>query len=275
MHRDDPAHSEAWNITRAADYKKLKDVDRQRVSQKIADGGTSLGETVAAGGLGFISNVNGLPLPGNVGVNMLGSLLLGTDASKSRGSSIVAWIPKSEVSSNKEALEQVAERVFGLIETNLRDMDLPAPYSWGEIKQWELNSTGYKNRMSATLAGGSCDSEDFYCVISLTGWPTGNAWRQDAIAPGSLGGYPAWRIQISLSYYFHDKNKLNRTELARLPLLRTLDAVSSDLPANYFIYIAPQMLPFKQAENEYRFFPAPMVLREGEALFFVEPEQGA
>lgn len=276
MHQTDPAHSQAWNLTRAAEYETLKDVPHEKVEQRVDTGGASLGGTLAAGGLGFLSNPNGLSLGGNVGLNMLTNMLLGGDIPKAGGTNIVAWIPKTEAATNDEAIVQANERVMQLMMEQLRDMALPAPYTWKQLKLWDAFNYGYDGAIYADLAGGECDQDNYTCRVQVLSRPTGKADEvNDAIAPESLGGYPAWRVETGVSYYFYDRSAWTREKVARIPLLRALYEISGELPRNYFIYVAPHRTPFKKDESSYALFPAPMVLHEGQALYFIEPTPGA
>ena len=273
MHDTDPDHSQAWNLTRAAGYETLEDVEHEKVEQQVDTNGASLGGTLAAGGLGFLSNPNGLSLGGNVGMNMLTNLLLGGDVPKAGGTNIVAWIPKSEAATNDEAIIRANERISRLMMAELRDMALPAPYEWEQIKRWDAFNYGYAGAIYADLAGGECGQESFSCRVQVLSRPTGSkADVHDTFAPQSLGGYPAWRVETGISYYFYDRSSWNQETLARIPLLRALNNVSEALPSNYFIYVAPNRTPFQKNESEYGLFPAPMVLHEGQALYFIEPE---
>lgn len=274
-HRADPAHSKAWNITRAAGYNELKDVDRAKVAQDVDPTNGNLIEGVAGGALGFLSNPNSLPLSGNVGMGLLTGLLLGEDVAKAGGTAVFAWVPKSEVNGRDGALRQFYAQVSPVLISALEGMDLPSPYHWKEIRELDWGERGYNNKIYAILGGGECDSDDYYCRVTVT-LPTPTAHNvADAIMPATLGGHPAWLTRVSISYSFTDKSKWSAPYYARLPLLHVLNTVSKSLPSDYYLYIAPGGIPFQQKENEYRFFPAPVVFNQGETLYFIEPKQSS
>lgn len=271
MHHTDRSHSQAWNITQAAGYTKLRDVDREDISQEIGDNGASLGGTLAAGGLGFLSNPNGLTLPSNVGVNMLTNLLLGANVPKANGSAIFVWIPKDKVDGPQEAMDQVYSRVKAAFLPAMKQMDMPAPYSWREFKEERRYNNPTNNAFYGEMAGGECDSGDYYCSVGMKTYTKEHV--EDSIAPDTLGGKPAWHVRVSLWYSFIDHSKLSRPYYARLPVLHALNDISEALPPNYYLYVSPGDIPFEESEGEYRLFPAPVVFHQGETLYFIEPKQ--
>ena len=273
MHHTDPSHSQAWNLTRAAHYETLKDVKHEKIPQQIGTNGASVGGTLAAGGLGFLSNPNGLSLGGNVGMNMLTNLLLGGDIPKAGGTNIVAWIPKTQAPTSDEAIVQAKARVTGLVRHGFDAMELPAPYRWDRIRQTDPKKASY-DALIGYIGGGECEKSSYICEVQISIPMQGKKSQQitDAVAPDSLGGYPAWRVELGVSYYFRDTSGWTTRKEPHLPLLRMLNDMSASLPSNYFIYVAPNRTPFKKNEAEYALFPAPMVLHEGQALYFIEPD---
>jgi len=271
MHHSDPSHSEAWNITRAAGYKKLKDVDRADIKQDVDRNKNELIEGAAGGALGFLSNPSGLPLSGNVGLGMLTGLLLGENIPKATWTEVFVWIPKSEAPNRSVAIEHVYEQVTDAFLPLLEQMPMAAPYRLKQVEQLSWAGNGSNDTVHADLAGGECSSEDYFCRISLRVSTPNNV--ADTFAPSSLGGYPAWRLGVTVSYSFVDNSSFRTTNYARLPLLRVLNELSGALPSNYYVYVAPGDIPFEQSEGEYRFFPAPVVFHEGETLYLIEPKQ--
>ncbi|MES1947491.1 hypothetical protein C84B14_09082 [Salinisphaera sp. C84B14] len=276
MHHTDPNHSQAWNLTRAAGYEILEDVEHEKVEQQIDTNGASLGGTLAAGGLGFLSNPNGLSLGGNVGMNMLTNLLLGGDVPKAGGTNIVAWIPKSEAATSDEAIVQAKSRITTLARAGMEAMQMPTPYHWERIRQTDSQKASY-DALIGYIGGGECETASYICEVRFSIPMLGKASQQinDAVAPAVLGGYPAWRVEFGVSYYFRDTAGWTATKEPHLPMLRLLNGMSTELPRSYFIYIAPNRMPFQKNESEYALFPAPMVLHEGQALYFIEPAPGA
>lgn len=270
MHKTDPTHSKAWNLTRAAGYEKLKDVEHEKVVQHIDSSGASVGGTLAAGGLGFLSNPNGLSLGANVGMNMLTNVLLGSDTPKDAYTRVVAWIPRSEAVTANEATLQANERVLGMMRDHLRAMEMPAPYHWGEITRFDAFNYGYDHALYAAIRGGECDQEGFMCEVRTVSRPIGKANEAvKSIAPESIGGFASWRVHIGVGFYFEEADDV--TSRAAIPLLRAYHNMSESLPDNYFIYVAPSSTPFQKTASEFALFPAPLVFHEGQALYFIEP----
>ncbi|MES1942300.1 hypothetical protein T5B8_18768 [Salinisphaera sp. T5B8] len=270
MHKTDPSHSKAWNLTRAAGYEHLKDVEHEKVEQHLDSGGASVGGTLAAGGLGFLSNPNGLSLGANVGMNMLTNVLLGSDTPKDAYTRVVAWIPKSEAATADDATVQVNERVLGVMRDRLAAMEMPAPYHWGEVKQFDAFNYGYEHALYAAIRGGECEQEGFLCEVRVVSRPIGKSNEAvNAIAPESIGGFPSWRVHVGVGFYFEEADDMSSR--AEIPLLRAYHSMSESLPTNYFIYVAPSSTPFQKNATEFALFPAPLVLHEGQALYFIEP----
>lgn len=272
-----PHMSEALNIMQAAGYKQIRDVDADLYGQRgqvrrtdsTLAGGTAYGISsglssgLGAGALGFASWM------------MTGSR---NPASRTR---LIVWLPEDQASDADSAVQRIQDIAYEALQAAAREVELETPYSIEPARYqgppWDQANITWNHLI---IRGGECDLEDHHCGYGFGATTVASRRLVEAtVAPAFLGGYAAYAIKPdSFAFtmpYSSTRQSQSWTEpqrwYATFNDLQFLTVASQYMPEWMMIYIAPRTAGTRDADGNRVFLPYPIILRQGEALYFIRP----
>lgn len=280
MHKYDSKHSDAWNLAWPADI-KIADAKVPKNGPVAPERG--LAGAATAGALTYLKPPPGFS-PG-IGAGLSALAWLTTQEQVSQRSRIVAWVPKSQADSGEAAAKLFYELSTEALHQTMAEYPLPEGYSLAGYEEIPgMSPRYYIRRYAAILAGGECsgrwrkDSDDkiVSCAIGFalsgedSGMPGFNTTED--VAPEVLGGYPAWRVTATIFRGYTDNRSGREEWKARFPEVEIFTEFSKKLPEWAYVYIAPGYNSIKNVEGKYQYLMFPLVIRQGEPLYFIRPD---
>jgi hypothetical protein len=272
-----PHMSEALNIMQAAGYRKIRDVDADLYGER---GQVRRTDSTLAGGAAYgitsgLSSGLGAGALGFAGWMMTGNQ---NPASRTR---LIAWLPSDQASDSDAAVQLIQDVAYEALQTAAKEVELEPPYSIEPARYqgrpWDQSTITWNHLI---IRGGECDREEHHCGYSF-GATTAPSRRLVEItaAPAFLGGYSAYAVKpdnFAFSMpYSSTRQSQSWTEphrwYATFDDLRFLTVASRHMPEWMMIYIAPRTVGTKDADGNRIFLPYPMILRQGEELYFIRP----
>jgi hypothetical protein len=195
----------------------------------------------------------------------------------------VAWVPKSQADSSDAAAKLFYDLATAALQESIEEHGLPEPYALTGFEERGGISSRYFTYYGV-LTGDECsgrlasnlDDKVLVCALgfSVSGRTNGIPGQNtlEDIAPEQMGGYPAWRVTATIHRGYTDMRDGPARWLPRLPEVEIFSKVSKKLPEWAYIYIAPGFSSIKNDEGNFRFLMFPLIIHQGEPLYFIRPE---
>lgn len=263
----------ALSVTKAAGYKKLRDVPAEdgEIVTNVLTGGAGRDILDA----GFLSTQILAPPPGlsSLGAGVFGifSLLANSRVDPETGSSIMAWVPKALAPTHEEAIIRFNQAVVPAARATFDRSQFPGlttePDPRHSAEQcMPLSGCKTYDFFYFRLTGGRCqDAEKQYCWAHF-----GASYRpeRDSVAPAFIGGQPAWRVSQALPPWAR-AGDLMGTWYAAADELAFYTDISRQLPDWAFIYIAPRKAAYRDKDGSLKLLPYPVVIHRGTIHYFI------
>jgi hypothetical protein len=179
---------------------------------------------------------------------------------------VIAWMPRSEASDPNAATAKLQTQLKQALEEALRER-LPAPFT--------VSPPNPKHPARLVIEGGPCHEKGIPCVFRAAV----HSQPVAGMAPGILGGGSAWvwhpigRPSEVLAAPLLESTRVSgdwtKPHRDGLPDLAIYQDWGKRLPEWVFTYLAPTT-PISLGNGQ-RFLQFPLVLNQGEALYFVSP----
>lgn len=271
---DQPDQSFALNQMRAAGFEAIHDADISKAQAKQLD--DTEASPLAAGAFGA---ANALTPPAGLSSFSAGALgfmswMAMGERNPAQTSRVIAWVPASEADSPAEARELVVEELTSALETVTADFDLQEGYRFAGMEK-EVDNTWDRYRWP--IKGNDCGPEAWTCQyqVSFNRWGYAQGLWTKTKAPESLGGMPAYRMSEPQYMPAFSPSKFNESEwTAGFPDLSLYAELSDELPDWIMLYLAPRHVSYLSGGTQYEweFLGLPILLRDGEAHYFIEPD---
>ncbi|MHB1141425.1 MAG: hypothetical protein ACYC1T_06695 [Sulfuricaulis sp.] len=296
-----PKQSEALNIARAAKLSDLRDIpwDRyQKARDKALAKGATLDRPTLAGpaisGVAtYLSRVQ--PLAG-LGAGTAGTvdfalMWLGKPDSASAQSRLIAWMPRDMARTPDEAQMKMTELLSSAIKSAAAETAWPAGMRVVP-ENIQVQKDPSKRVIIVPVSGGKCDDELIRCMYPFF---LGNKPPRASRAPELLGGREAYEFTATssidsttwssegrsyreLSTPKREIPALDRVKTWRpvLPDVEFYSAISSHLPKWAYLYLTPadDRVSIPTEDGQRAFLRFPVILHQGRAMFFIEPNPG-
>jgi hypothetical protein len=267
-----PSHeSLALSVTNASDLVGLRDAKLPKGASAPSPGPTLPGAALS-GGLNALSPPMGFSSLGGGLMGFASAFLSGPGPEAAASTSrLIAWMPLSEADTAETAAEKLDQLVQVKLAEALAQVDLGPGYA---VQKAEMSVTGTRRTVFG-INGGECDEPKVRCGYGVTSTPR----PVQGFAPAFLGGYPAWSYTRTsgiptLEPSFRDNRSWRASFRAAFPDLEVFRRFSAALPDWVYLYLAPQRVSYwDEQQQRLQFLPYPLVLNQGEALFFVRAEQ--
>lgn len=285
---DPPPHeSHALSITKAAGLMGLRDASLAK-GATTPQPGASVPGAALAGAANALSAPPGFTSLSAGAMGVASALLSGpSPENASAVSHLLAWMPRSEAVDRQAARDKIDAIVQQALAEVLAETTLPGGVTVGR-KEWDTTFTEaapplpiripdrWPHRATAfPLHGGECDQPKVTCRYRIAiGIPP-----VEGYAPSFAGGFPAWFFDQlyglpRIDRTFVDiRNGRERWE-ARFPDIEVYRKLSARLPAWVYLYLAPGQVSYlDEGTGKLALLPYPVVVNQGELLFFVRNEQ--
>lgn len=255
-YHDDPKNSYALNIMRAVGAKQIRDSKPDSATAQ----GPSVITMAAAGWAG-----SGSSSPASLGLGSMAgaglNVLAFATAEKSMESMSFGfgWIPKGN-ERKEDVISRIKEQAEHALHETLAETTLPQGYSY---------TVNQKYPFMVEIDGPECGDKaackyKFYVDQEM----------ENSFAPETLGGGEAWRFTIIMNPASYAPKAMFSKEVPLFSDLQIYQRLSSKLPPNFFIYLAPSYASWMvsmQTEQGMRFLLAPVLLNKGEIHRFIAP----
>lgn len=270
-----PKLSEALNLAEAAGIYGLEDIPADQ-AYRAGGSGTGIAGAVVVGALDA-----GSPLPGfsALGGGLMGFLSMAIPPSKgiAGSSQIVAFVPKRIAPDVDLAAKAMFDELMAAVTAAREAIDLPQPFRYGEIEVRQPENNHGVLSISLPVHGGYCDDASLTCRF-YSGAPTGGGAStagsrsriREGFAPQSWGGADSWRF-VSGTGLSNGDGRGGFWESPLLPEFQFYQKVSERLPPWMYLYSAPGHTSYRRENGTYAWLPAPVILRQGGILPFIEP----
>lgn len=296
-----PKQSEALNISRAAKLSDLQDIPWDRYQQAhdeaLAKGvkldRPSLAGPAISGVATYFSHVRPLPGLGSGAAATVDTALmwLGKPDSASAQSRLIAWMPRDMARTPQEAQAKMTEILNSAIRSAAAETKWPAGMRVAP-EDIQVQKDPSKRVILVPISGGECESELIRCMYPFF---LGNKLPRASRAPELLGGGDAYeftagssidsatwssegRSYRELSGPKREIPALDKVKTWRpvLPDVEFYGAISSRLPKWAYLYLTPAddrvSIPTDDVRRAFLRFP--VMLHQGQAMFFIEPDPG-
>lgn len=192
-------------------------------------------------------------------------------------SQIVVFVPKRIAPDVDAAAKAMSDELMAAVTAAREAIDLPKPFRYGEIEvEQPENNRGFLS-VSLRVHGGYCDDASLACGFNAyvpTGGraasPASKARVHEGFAPQSWGGAESWRFVAGAGLGNGD-GRGGFWPKPRLPEFEFYQKVSERLPSWMYVYVAAGYTSYRREDGTYAWLPAPVILRQGRILPFVEP----
>lgn len=280
MQKYDSEHSDAWNLAWPADI-KIADVKVPKNGPVAPERGL-VGATTA-GTLTYLKPPPGFS-PG-IGAGLSALAWLTEQERVSQRSRIVAWVPESLAKTSDEAAQVFYELATKALQDAINEVGLPQPYTLvGFDEGYGISSRYFFRSYHGVISGDECsgkvrkslDEKILQCAIGffISGRDSGNPGLNTTkdVAPEIIGGHPAWRVTATIDRGHIDSRNGPQEWKPRFPEVEIFTEFSKKLPDWSYVYIAPGITSIKNDDGKFRFLMFPLVIRQGEPLYFIRPE---
>lgn len=270
-----PKQSKAWNLAWPAGI-KIRD---QKVPKNVTKGSErGLVGGAAAGGLGYIKPPPGFS-PGFGGALSALSWMTNNETMSER-SRLIAWIPTSEAETAEEAAEMIRVMVEGALTQAAQEGSYRSSYKYSDTSS---NITRDFTLVSAIYSGGDCtpgvlytpEVGEVYCgiLVELPSREVSTRYYKliKTKDPNIFGGKDAWFVMGTLHRSIDDKEgDWSRSYRAGIPEVEVLMEASRRLPEWAYVYISSNYSShYNEEEERFTYLMYPLVLHQGEPLYFI------
>lgn len=273
-YESNPEWSMARNVTEAAGLEEVMDVSVEALTQggsylkpvPESKGTIEKGAWLTTAALSDFSTMSFLTMPGLTNWNAAGN-------ADHRGESrLFAWMPRDLAETPEEAIQKLEGIIKDAIRKGMTETSFPEPFYVPSLPPGAPYSTflahGKYKHYGYPVKGGVCDEGELFCRYHMAFPKTtieGDPTIVPGIAPDFLGSSDAW-VFSRLSTFEPSRVIL---QLNTFPDVEVWKNTTKYLPEWAFLYIAPLT-----AHVEGKLNLVPVMLHQGEAHYFVEPDRG-
>ena len=252
----DESHSRAYNIAQAGG---LYDVSDKYVPRENYESLQFAG-SAATNSLLFTSSFGAnLDLTSGLGLGLVTSFLEQPDTASRN--SVIAWMPKSEASSTKNAQEKLLSEMKTAIESTLEEMGL----------EYEATNGNSERKVEFYF-----HSEEYGCPIYKPGMTNVDLCYiatevfepREAKAPSFVGvdEIDSYAFESNHSVYYN-RFRVTPGKGSHVPSDKIYSLVSGKLPSWAYVYVASGNIQVGESK-----FKTPYLLDNSEPLLFIHPE---